>query len=101
ANVKKLYLTPWLLVAVAALVAAAAAGIALAAPASPTAPLPPVAVRPDGDADLDAQLEAARKRLELAADEVARLSTQLSGAVIERVMPFEPGHALIGVQLEA
>jgi len=99
--VKKLYLTPWLLVAIAALAAAAAAGIALAAPASPTAPLPPVAVRPDGDADLDAQLEAARKRLEQAADEVARLSAQLSGAVIDRVMPFEPGHAIIGVQLEA
>jgi len=100
--VKKLYLTrSWLLVAVAALAAAAAAGIALAAPASPTAPLPPVAVRPDGDAELDAQLEAARKRLEQAADEVARLSAQLSGAVIDRVMPFEPGHAIIGVQLEA
>jgi len=31
---------------------------------------------------------------------VARLSSQLSGTVIDRVMPFEPGHAIIGVQLE-
>jgi S1-C subfamily serine protease len=62
---------------------------------------PPVTVRADGDADLDAQLEAARKRLEQAAHEVARLSSQLSGTVIDRVMPYvEPGHAIIGVQLE-
>jgi predicted metalloprotease with PDZ domain len=91
--VKKFYLTlSWLMV-VAAGAAAAAAGVAVATPE------PPPAVRPD-DADLDAQLDAARKRLEQAADEVAQLSSQLSGTVIDRVMPFEPGHAIIGVQLE-
>ncbi|HJX21292.1 MAG TPA: PDZ domain-containing protein [Steroidobacteraceae bacterium] len=94
---KKLYLTPsWLMVILAG-ATAAAAGVAVAAPE----PLPaavPANVRADGD--LDAQLEAARKRLEEAAHEVAQLSSQLSGTVIQQVMPFEPGHAIIGVQLE-
>src|SRR6266481_4961719 len=75
----------------------AAACVAVAAPGPPPAPAPPE-VRADGD--LDAQLDAARKRLEEAAHEVAQLSSQLSGSVIQQVMPFEPGHAIIGVQLE-
>ena len=38
---------------------------------------------------------------EQAAHEVARLSSQLSATAIDRVMPYvEPGHAIIGVQLE-
>ncbi len=103
---KKLFLTPaWLIVLTAAAAAAAAAAVpaagAVAAPEPPPAPVPPLAVRADGDADLDAQLEAARKRLEQAAHEVARLSSQLSATAIDRVMPYvEPGHAIIGVQLE-
>jgi S1-C subfamily serine protease len=98
--VKKFYLNPsWLIVAIAAGATAAAACVAAAAPGRP--PVPPATVRPDSDADLDAQLEAARKRLEQAAHEVARLSSQLSGTVIDRVMPYvEAGHAIIGVQLE-
>src|SRR5258708_3641963 len=76
---------------------AAAAGVAVAAPEPPPAPAPP-SVRADGD--LDAQLEAARKGLEQAAHEVAQLSSQLSGPVLQQVMPFEPGHAIMGVQLE-
>src|SRR5260370_6427010 len=75
----------------------AAACVAVAAPGPRPAPAPPN-VRADGD--VDAQLEAARKRLEEAAHEVAQLSSQLSGSVIQQVMPFEPGHAIIGVQLE-
>src|SRR5579862_7452748 len=71
------------------------------APPEPApAPAPHAAPRPDGD--LDAQLEAARKRLEQAAHEVARLSSEMSGSMLERVMPFaEGGHAIIGVQLES
>ena len=91
-------IAPWTAALVAAGATAAAACVAAAAPERP--PVPPATVRPDSDADLDAQLEAARKRLERAAHDVARLSSQLSGTVIDRVMPFEPGHAIIGVQLE-
>ena len=89
-------IAPWTTALITGAALAAAASVAVPAPESPAA----AAVRPDGDADLDAQLEAARKRLEQAAHEVARLSSQLSGTVIDRVMPFEPGHAIIGVQLE-
>ena len=42
----------------------------------------------------------AEQRLEQAASEVARLSTQLSGHVIDEVMPSFIGHGIIGVQLE-
>jgi len=83
-NVKKFYLTPSWHVLIAS---SAAACVAVAAPGPPPAPAPPN-VRADGD--LDAQLEAARKRLEQAAHEVAQLSSQLSGTVIDQVMPFEP-----------
>jgi predicted metalloprotease with PDZ domain len=98
--VKKFYLNPsWLIVGIAA--GATAAAACLAAPAPEPPPVRPATVRPDSDADLDAQLEAARKRLEQAAHDVARLSSQLSGTVIDRVMPYiEAGHAIIGVQLE-
>ena len=93
---KQFYLTPsWHML----IASSAAVCVAAAAPEPPPAPAPPN-VRADGDADLDARLEAARKRLEQAAHEVAQLSSQLSGTVIDRVMPFEPGHAIIGVQLE-
>jgi predicted metalloprotease with PDZ domain len=98
--VKKFYLNPsWLILGIAA--GATAAAACLAAPTPEPPPVRPATVRPDSDADLDAQLEAARKRLEQAAHDVARLSSQLSGTVIDRVMPFvEAGHAIIGVQLE-
>ena len=92
-------IAPWSAALIAAGATAAAACVAAAAPERP--PVPPATVRPDSDADLDAQLEAARKKLEQAAHEVARLSSQLSGTVIDRVMPYiEAGHAIIGVQLE-
>jgi len=81
-----------------------AAGVTLAQSSPPPAPVPPAAPaapRAPAQPDLDAQLQAAQKKLEAAATEVARLSTQLSGAVLERVMPFvDPGHPIIGVELE-
>jgi predicted metalloprotease with PDZ domain len=69
------------------------------APAAPPAPAAAPASH-DADTDLDAQLEAARRQLELDVREVARLSTQLSGSVIDSVMPYVTPHAIIGVQLE-
>jgi predicted metalloprotease with PDZ domain len=67
---------------------------------SPPAPAP--AAHPPGEADLDAQLEAARKQLEAAARQVAELSAQLSRPVIERFMTLgdEADRAIIGVQLD-
>jgi len=74
-------------------------------PAAPAAAAPPASpprpARPIAKDDLDAELEAAQRQLEQAAHEVARLSTQLSGAMIQQVMPFAGPHVIIGVQLEA
>ena len=67
-----------------------------AAPAAPTAPAAPAA-----NAELEAQLETARRKLEEAAHEVAALSAQMSGTLIEQVMPYVGvGRAIIGVQLD-
>jgi predicted metalloprotease with PDZ domain len=57
---------------------------------------------PDDNSKLEAQLEAARKRLEDAAHEVAELSARMGGPVIQKFMAFndEPGQAIIGVQLD-
>jgi predicted metalloprotease with PDZ domain len=86
------------LLAAVPLIGACSPSRAAAGPPSPPA-LP--SVRQGSDADLDAQLEAARKRLDEAAHEVARLSTQMSGAIVDQVMPYVgPGRAIIGVQLE-
>jgi predicted metalloprotease with PDZ domain len=75
----------------------AAAATPAAAPATA-----PAAARPESSADLDAQLAAARKELEQAANEVARLSAELGTATIDRLKPlFEPGRAIIGVALAA
>ncbi|HEY8052685.1 MAG TPA: PDZ domain-containing protein [Steroidobacteraceae bacterium] len=63
---------------------------------------PPPSVHADSD-DLDAQLEAARRKLEEAAHQVAELSAQMSGPLIEKftaAMAGEPGRAILGVQLE-
>jgi C-terminal processing protease CtpA/Prc len=79
----------------------AAAPIARVAADVPAAPAPPETARTEGSKDLDAQLDDARRRLEQAANEVARLSAQLSTTAIDRIMPlFEPGRSVIGVQLE-
>jgi S1-C subfamily serine protease len=61
----------------------------------------PDAARTDSSGDAEAQLAAARRQLEQAAHEVARLSEQISGKVIDQMMPLvETGHAIIGVQLD-
>jgi len=83
----------------------ACATLAATVPAAPaTAATPPAAsgtAHEGNSADLDAQLEAARKKLEQAANEVARLSAQLSTATLDQVMPlFEPPRAVIGVELD-
>ncbi|HYL03877.1 MAG TPA: PDZ domain-containing protein [Steroidobacteraceae bacterium] len=54
------------------------------------------------EADLEAQLEAARKQLEAAAHQVAELTAQLSRPVIEKFMALgdDPDRAIIGVQLD-
>lgn len=108
---------PTILASTLMLVAGATAGscrptIALAEPQPPAAD----SARRSGDdmarrdaekADLDAQLQAARKQLEAAAHRVAELSAQLSRPVIERFMDFdwdmgdEHPRAIIGVQLES
>src|SRR3984885_14558832 len=67
------------------------------APAAPTVPAAPAA--PAANAELEAQLETARRKLEEAAHEVAALSAQMSGTLIEQVMPYVGvGRAIIGVQ---
>jgi len=54
------------------------------------------------NANLEAQLEAARKQLEAAAHQVAELSAQMGRPLVQNFMAFgeEPGRAIIGVQLE-
>ena len=77
---------------------------AIRSPAAPTAPAAPAASPADArdtNARIEAQLAVAQKRLEEATREVARLSEEMSGMLMEQVMPFVGGgHALIGVQLD-
>jgi predicted metalloprotease with PDZ domain len=53
--------------------------------------------------DVEAQLKAARQKLEEAAHEVADLSAQLGRPLVDRLMLMGegPGHAVIGVQLDS
>ena len=53
--------------------------------------------------EVEAQLKAARQKLEDAAHEVAELSTRLGKPLVDRLMLMGegPGHAVIGVQLDA
>jgi predicted metalloprotease with PDZ domain len=75
------------------------------APAPPAAPIAPAApgFHDSADPALEAQLDAARAKLEAAAREVAELSSQLGGPIVERFStlngPF--GRAIIGVQLDS
>ena len=63
---------------------------------------PPRPADSDRDASLEAQLDAARLKLEEAAHEVAVLSSQLGGPIVERFSAFDGsmGRAIIGVQLD-
>jgi predicted metalloprotease with PDZ domain len=83
-----------------AAVAADAPPVAPAPPAIPAPPAMPAPPAPPDTANLDVQLEAARHQLEQAAQEVARLSAEMSGQLVQRVAPYFEPHAIIGVQLE-
>ncbi len=79
-----------------------------AAPMAPVAPMAPAAPAAPGfhdsqDPALEAELDAAREKLEAAAREVAELSSQLGGPVLQRFSTFDgpPGRAIIGVQLDS
>ncbi|MGH8285855.1 MAG: hypothetical protein ACRETT_08825, partial [Steroidobacteraceae bacterium] len=52
--------------------------------------------------DVEQRLQAARERLEEAAQEVAELSTELGAPFFDRFVAFGdgPGRAIIGVQLD-
>jgi len=97
--------SPWILGTLVALGSGAATGTHAAQPQGtpppPAAPAPPAAARPD-DGDLDAQLAAARIKLEEAAHEVAELSVQMGRPLIEKfaALAGEPGRAILGLQLE-
>ena len=54
------------------------------------------------NADLEARLKSARERLEESAREVAELSSQLGGPIVQKFSAFDgaSGRAIIGVQLD-
>jgi predicted metalloprotease with PDZ domain len=84
------------LLACGALIVAAPAALLAA-----DAPVSSGSAKSGDEAAAEAQLEAARRNLEQAARDVARLSAELSTRAIDEVAPLlEPGHAIIGVQLE-
>jgi predicted metalloprotease with PDZ domain len=76
-----------------------------AAPAAPAAPASPAVpgFHDSEDPALEAELDAAREKLEAAAREVAELSSQLGGPIVESFSTFNgpPGRAIIGVQLDS
>jgi C-terminal processing protease CtpA/Prc len=86
--------------------AAALAGMVLLSSPAPRCPWPtPRAAHAGGSeraqpAEIDKRLQVAQKQLEQAANEVARLSTQLSDTMLSEVMPLVGPHVIIGVQLE-
>jgi S1-C subfamily serine protease len=86
-------------VLLAGVAGAAEAPAAPAAPSAPTLPAIP-SVRLPSQAEIDAQLRTAQRQLEEAAHEVARLSTEFSGSVMEEFMPLLAAHVVMGVQLE-
>jgi S1-C subfamily serine protease len=73
--------------------------VAIGAPTSPNETGQP---HSDRDADLEAQLKSAQKRLEESAREVAELSNQLGSPVVQKFPTFNVafGRAIIGVQLD-
>ncbi len=91
---------------------AAAPSPLTAVPALPALPAPPAAPAPPPgfddpaanakQASMEAQLAAARQRLEVAANEVARLSMQVSGPWMQQFQTHFQGraHAIIGVELD-
>ena len=51
------------------------------------------------DAELQARMDAARRRMEVAAQQLAALSAQMYGPMMQRLEVFGPAHVLIGMQL--
>jgi S1-C subfamily serine protease len=85
-----------------ALLTPSGAALAQGTPPPPAAPQPPAAVQPNAK-DLDAQLEAARRKLEVAAHEFAELSAQMSRPYIDKFFTTfgaGPGSAVLGLQLD-
>ncbi len=85
-----------------ATVAVLAAGGALAAEDGPPGDTPRTdLLTNDNHAAVEAQLDAARARLDAAAKEVARLSVQMGNPVMQRFMTFDGGgpHAVIGIEI--
>lgn len=85
--------------------AAAFAGDPPVAPAAPSAPPAPADRAPSpteaGDAALQARMDAARRRMEVAAQQLAALSAQMYGPMMRRAEAFGgPPRALIGAQLD-
>lgn len=64
---------------------------------------PPATAAHPNDAELEARLKAAQRKLDEAAREVAELATQLSIPYVQNFSTFNgpPGRAIIGVQLDA
>jgi predicted metalloprotease with PDZ domain len=85
-----------------AVLLAAAASFTTSAFAAPApAPSPPPGAYSGSDSELEPQLQAARKRLEEAAREVARLSSQMSGTILDGLQPYlDVRRAVIGAQLD-
>lgn len=91
---------------------AAFAGNGLVAPPAPSAPPPPpdyavTAPAPNLEAtakeraELQARMDAARRRLEVAAQQLAALSAQMYGPMTQRMgLLAGPPHALIGIELD-
>ena len=97
--------SPWLILAAAAVLGIGSALALSTAQAQAAAPAPPPPPAHADNPDLEAQLEAARRRLEEAAHQVAELSAQMSGPLFEKFAAFdgfgvESGRAMLGVQLE-
>lgn len=94
-----LLLTPFGVLAQSPSPVAPAAPMPPAAPAAPAAP----AFHDNPDPALEAQLDAARAKLEAAASEVAALSSQLGGPIVEGFSTFigPSGRGIIGVQLDS
>lgn len=96
-------LSPLILCTAAALgIGAAVTTRVVQSQGAPPPAAPPAPAAHSDDDDLDAQLQAARRKLEEAAHQVAELSTQMSRPLIEKfaAMAGEPGRAILGVQLQ-
>ena len=91
-------ISPWRALLACLVLAAAVPAVRLAADTPAPAP---GAARTDKDSEVERQLETARKNLEQAAQDVARLSSELSTHTMEQFMPmFEQGRSSLGVQVE-